>query len=103
MSAIQECVVYRISRISPPRIRVYHETCSRRLPFIEFVVCYISLSVCVCVLATTFDNYNNGDKKKADRERRTNDTRKIGIESIIYLVGSQRRSIDTPMKCFIKT
>lgn len=69
MSAIQECVVYRISRISPPRIRVYHETCSRRLPFIEFVVCYISLSVCVCVLATTFDNYNNGDKKKKRIEK----------------------------------
>lgn len=60
--------------------------------------------VSVCVLATTFNNNNIDDRKKntANRERRTNDTQKIGIKSIIYLVGSQRRSIETPMKCLLK-
>lgn len=91
MSAIRLYIyiVYRISLI----VYVYHETCSRRLPFIEFVVCY----VCMCVLATQPSTTTTLTTKKntANRERRTNDTQKIGIKSIIYLVGSQRRSIET--------
>lgn len=87
-------IVYRISLI----VYVYHETCSRRLPFIEFVVCY----VCMCVGNNLQQQQHWRQKKTANRERRTNDTQKIGIKSIIYLVGSQRTSIETPMKCLLK-
>lgn len=59
-------IVYRISRISPPRI--YHETCSRRLPFIEIVVCYIYVRMCVCWQQPSTTTTMATKKKRIEKE-----------------------------------